>query len=334
MRAALLPLEPAQVLRRGGAWYLHRVSPQVGFVVLSHTHPRQVGRLVDRLRRLYGPATPIAVHHDQHRCALDPALVRGAWLVEPALRTAWGTWSLVEATLAALRLLHASDGPEHTVLLSGADYPIAPAERVLDDLRTCGADAYLRAHPVHPWRRDSRAAPGPLGFGANEGASNQEVCFRRYYSTTLRWGWLRFRIRTPLLAPLLAPFSARFRLFAGDQWWTLGRKAVAALLASHRDRPDLVRWFAERHIPDEAYVQTVVANAPGVRLEGRNFRYLHWGDQPGPRTLELGDLPRIAQSGDHFARKFAPDHPVLDALDGQLGLPPWIPGAAGGAAAP
>lgn len=322
------PAGPSASPRAGrarAACYGRGVAPPIGFALLTHAHPSQVARLVDRLRHLYGRSVPIAIHHDQRQCSLDPALVEGARLVQPSLSTAWGTWSLVEATLAAVRLLHSADPPDFTVLLSGADYPCAPAERVLGDLVSGGADAYTRAHPVRPWRRDRTARPGPLGFGANEGAPNQEICYRRYYSTTLRWRGLRYRIRSPLLAPLLAPFSARFRAFAGEQWWTLSRKAVDALLDFPARAPRLVRWFAERPIPDEAFVQTVVANAEGVRVAFRNFRYLHWTDTPGPRLLRSDDVPRIAQSGAHFARKFAPDDPALDLLDELLGLPAWAP---------
>lgn len=303
------------------------MTPAIGFVLLTHRDPGQILRLIDRLRRLYGAATPIVVHHDQGQCALAPP--EGAALVTPHLATRWGHWSLVEATLAALRQLHAGpEGPELTVLLSGADYPVAPAERVLAELSAGGADAYLAARPITPWRRD-RVAPGPLGLAVGEGAVNQTTCFRRYYSTTFRWRGLRFRLRNPLLAPLLAPFSRRRRLYAGDQWCVLRRSAVEVLLASPRQQPDLFAWFSKRDYPDEAYVQTVLANTPALRLDPRTFRYVDWSI-PGknPRVLGLDDVPRITASGAHFARKFRPDDPALDALDALLGLPRWpAPGA-------
>jgi hypothetical protein len=298
------------------------MPPSIGFALLTHASASQVSRLVDRLRRLYGPAVPIAIHHDQGQCALRPGQVPGAKLVEPSLATAWGTWSLVEATLAALRLLHSEGGPDYTVLLSGADYPVAPASRVLADLAAGGADAYLCGRPVDPWRRDTDAVPGPLGLGVNEGAAEQEKCYRRYYPTVLRLGPVRHRIRLPHVAPLLSPFSRRVRAYAGDQWWTLGRAAVRVLLGAPQARPDLVRWFAARPIPDEAYVQTVICNAPDLRVCQRIFRYVDW-TPPGPQTLRAGDLPRILASGSHFARKFQADDAVLDLLDRHLGLPPW-----------
>lgn len=300
------------------------MTEPIGFALLTHFQPGQVLRLVNRLRALYGPATPIAINHNFDQCALDttvfPTDVR--W-VRPHLATGWGVWATVEAALAALRLLHqGGEGPDYTVLLSGSDYPIAPRDRVLSELRWTQADAFLDARPVHPWRRE-RVLAGPRGLGVNEGGPNQEVCFRRYYSSTYRVAGVRVRIRSPLFAPLLAPFSRRFRCFAGEHWWTLGRRGVEHLLRSREERPEVASWFAARHVPEEAYVHTVICNAPGIRVAPRSFRYVDWSSHaPSPRTLGRADLPALFASGAHFARKFAEGDPVLDELDRILGLSP------------
>jgi hypothetical protein len=301
------------------------MTAPIGFALLSYHSEPQIVRLATRLRDLYGAEARIALHHNFDQGALDPAkLPPSVQIVRPHLATGWGTWSTVEAELRALDLLHAGgDGPEFTVLLSEADYPAARPEHVLGELRAGGADAYIRALPVDPWRRDP-VAPGPLGLAVNEGGENQQVCYRRYYPTTLRPFGLRFRIRHPLVAPLLSPFQGGFRCYAGEGWWTLGRRAVTHLLASRARRPDLVRWFAARHIPEEGFVHTVIGNSPGLRVDRHSRRYIDWSSRaPSPRLLGVGDVPAIAASGAHFARKFAPDDPALDALDAALGLAPW-----------
>jgi core-2/I-Branching enzyme len=302
------------------------MSSPIGFVVLTYSDPPQIVRLLTRLRELYGPAAPIALHHNFGQSPLDvSALPAGVRVVQPHLSTGWDSWNTVEATLAGLRLLYReAEGPDYVVHLSGTDYPVARPERVVSDLRAVGADAYVKATPVRPWRRDRGAVAGPLGFGVNEGAANQKVCYRRYFPTTFRPLGIRLRIRSPLLAPLLSPFSSRLGCHAGEHWWTLGRRAVEHLLATREDRPELARWFAERPIPEEGYVQTVVCNGPGLRIERRNFRHVDWSSRArSPRTLGVADVPTILAGGAHFARKFAPDDPALDAIDAALGLPPW-----------
>jgi len=300
------------------------IRSPIGFAVLTHRDPPQIARLLSRLRDLY-PDSPVALHHDFGKSDLDVSVPAGVQVVTPHLAAGWGTWNIVEAKLAALRLLYrGGDGPEFVAVLSGTDYPVARAARVVADLRAGGADSYLKATPVWPWRRDRRASPGPLGFGPNEGASNQEVCYRRYWSTMYRPLGIRIRVRSPLLTPLLVPFSRQLVCHAGEFWSTLGRRAAEHLLEMAELRPELSRWFAERHIPDEAYVHTVLCNALELRVDRRNFRYVDWtSNTPSPRQLEVADVPRILASGAHFARKFSVDHPALDAIDAALGLPPW-----------
>jgi len=298
------------------------MTEPIGFALLTHFQPGQVLRLVTRLRELYGPGTPIAINHNFDQCSLDrAAFPEDVRWVRPHVATGWGAWSLVQAALAALRLLYGGgEGPDYTVLLSGADYPIAPRDRVLSDLRGAGADAFLDARPVHPFRRE-RVLEGPSGLRVNEGRANQEVCFRRYYSSIYRVAGVRVRIRSPLFAPLLAPFSRRFRCWAGEHWWTLGRRGVEHLLRFWEERPEVARWFAARHMPEEAYVHTVICNAPGLRVAPGSFRYVDWSSRaPHPRVLGTADLPALLASGAHFARKFAEGDPVLDELDRILGL--------------
>jgi hypothetical protein len=187
------------------------VRPPIGFVLITYRDPPQVVRLARTLRALYGPDAPIAINHNQDQSTLDPGLLPPdvRW-VRPHVPSGWAEWGVVEGALAGLRLLHGGgDGPDFSALLSGSDYPIARPEAVLADLRRSGADAFIDARPVHPWRRDpDGAADGPLGRPINAGRRNQEVCYRRYYPTTWRPLGIRVRIRSPLLAPLLAPFSA------------------------------------------------------------------------------------------------------------------------------
>lgn len=299
------------------------MAAPIGFVILSHRDPGQVARLVDRLRHLYGNAVPIVVHHDDRQSVLAPELVPGVDRVDPPIATRWGDWSLVEASLAGIQLLHARHAPDYAILLSGTDYPVLRADRAIARLREGGADAFVQARPVRYRGRD-RHGPGPLGYQPNEGPGNQRRAWHRYVSTSVRWRGLELRLRSPLLAPLVSPYSRRFRPWAGSQWWVLGRAAVGALLDFPARRPDVVRWYARREVPDEGYVQTVIANAPGLRVEWTNFRYVDWSTQEShPRDLGLADLPAILRSGAHFARKFRPDDPALDAIDQTLGLPAW-----------
>lgn len=304
------------------------MAPPIGFVIVTYRDPPQLVRLATRLQELYGRDAPIAVHHDFDKCAFDTAILPpGVQVVRPHVVTRWGHWSVVEGGLRAMRLLHAgAAGPDFTVLLTGADYPVAPAERVLQDLRGNGADAYIHHSEVTVWGWDRRRPPGPLGLSVNEGWGNQKATYRRYYPTIYRPLGIRIKVRNPFVAPLLTPFRGAYRCYAGEAWFTLGRRAVESLLHTRDHDERIVRWFAERPVPEEGFAHTVLRNDPGLRIDRRHFRYIDWRNpvpRPHPRDLQVEDVPAILASGAHFARKFDVDAPALDALDAALGLPPW-----------
>ena len=77
----------------------------VGFVLLTHNKPYQAIRLFNTLNRMFNHP-PIAWHHDFGLCDLPPDLTTtNAQFVRPHIRTEWGKFSVVDATISALDLL-------------------------------------------------------------------------------------------------------------------------------------------------------------------------------------------------------------------------------------
>ncbi len=286
-------------------------------MLLTHNKPDQVRRLVHRLNALYGNP-PIVCHHDFGKCDLDPAgFPANVHFVRPHVPTEWGRFSLVEATLAGIRQLAAlANAPEWFTLLSGVDYPCAPAATVLADLETAAADAFVQHHAVDPDDPFCRLQPARLGRYLHHE-------FNVYYlNRRLRPSWRPIRLPRWLSRPFL-PFARRFRCFAGWQWFTANRKAVRAILDFHDTRPELARHYRKQWCTDESYFHCILGNDPTVRLVNDNKRYTDWmTGEPHPRTLGLADVPRVLGSGCHFARKFDADRDpdALDALDRALGL--------------
>jgi hypothetical protein len=80
--------------------------------------------------------------------------------------------------------------------------------------------------------------------------------------------------------------------------------------------PALERRFMRTIVPTEAFVQTVLANRPELRLSPGNRRHLLFDrpEAPSPRVLGPADLDQALASGADFARKFE-DVAVLDEID-------------------
>ncbi len=302
----------------------------LGFVIVSHREPGQLLRLVTVLNRLYRDP-PIACHHDFSQSPLDIARIPDNVLfVQPSVRTGWAKWSVVEATLQALALLYRTSDPDWFVLLSAADYPVMPAQQVLDELRSTSADAFLDYREVGETTESAqRHGPGNPELGHFEAAGNRALNFRRYTRAQL---WLPILRRTDkgirigrhtFQLPFAAPggmFTPDFRCYHGDHWFT-GNRRVAQLLLQRIPRYlKLQRHLWGRASPDETYYQTVIANVPDLTINRNNKRYAKWnGGGAHPQDLTVAELDLILASGAHFARKFRPDDPVLDRLDAILG---------------
>jgi hypothetical protein len=276
---------------------------KLGFVLLTHTKPHQIRRLVERLGVLFDDP-PVVCHHDFSKCELDvrqfPGNVR---FVRPHHITRWGNFSLVEATFAGIRELYrSSDTPEWFALLSGADYPVASRKAVLDELNQAGMDAFLH-HELIDLARVEREW--------------HRVCLNRYLRRRFLPG--RRMPLSPRFSRFFLPFSERLRCYAGSQWFTANHRCAERILVAHGGGcKRLTAHYRLVPVPDESYLHCILCNDPSLRVRNDNNRYADWsGGGSHPKTLGVPDLPRILDSGCHFARKFDldQDSAVLDSLD-------------------
>lgn len=302
-------------------------APPHGFLLVTHAHEPQLRRLAWRLARSF-PGAPIVVHHDHGqtplvaRDQLPPTLS----FVDDWMPTRWGGWSVVEATLRGVRaMLARPDRPRWITHLSGADYPLQPAGRILDDLERGGGDAYLRHLPVDPALPPPPPPADPRRLDVAVAPDGYREAIGRYWRFILDLplpGGRRvplFRSLWPPLMRLQAPYGRTLRCHAGASWWTMRDSAAERLLAWHRGHPRLARHLRRRVAPDESYVHTVLLALRDVRVVDEHFRWMDWtAGGAHPREVSAADLPSLLASGRHFARKFAPDAPVLDLLDRHL----------------
>jgi hypothetical protein len=121
-----------------------------------------------------------------------------------------------------------------------------------------------------------------------------------------------------------SPFTGHFKCFYGDHWFA-GNHKVAEILFNPTDQHmQLRRHLRLRHNVDECYYQTVLGNTLGLKISKATRRFAEWSQSAGgphgshPKVLSLNDLPAIISSKAHFARKFAPESPVLDEIDKML----------------
>ena len=290
-------------------------TPPIGFVILTHSNPRQISRLIRTLNAVYNHP-PIALHHDFTQCSLELSLPANVRIVQPHVVTAWGRFTLVRATLAGLSTLYSdSRKPRWFALLSGACYPTKQAGQVIADLDQGGYDAYIHHELID---------------ALTPRRTYHDICFWRYFG--LQVPLLHStgnpeadfkNIQTPHLLGRFSPYVLRnIQCFAGAQWLTGKSEVAEYILGWANENSWLANYLGTRPAPDETYFQTILCNSRRFRLSGNNYRYIDWSLEgtAHPKMLEREDLPNILASGAHFARKFAPDSPVLDDLDQFLGV--------------
>ncbi|MEH1824040.1 MAG: beta-1,6-N-acetylglucosaminyltransferase [Nostoc sp.] len=291
----------------------------IGFILLTHRNTLQIYRLINKLNRMFNYPV-IVCHHDFSKCDLSVnTLSKNVLLVRPHLQTEWASFALVEATVQALKLMYeVPDPPDWFVLLSGADYPIKTANQILDDLNSNSYDAYIQhekityetykydLRPSILWQKNSYQRYCTKSFSFNYAKKylvnlNLEICFEH-----------------PLLTKPFLPFSKKLACFSGSQWFCANSKAAKYIIDFHSQKNALTLYYSKLKYADESYFQTILANAPDLKLKNDRRRYIDWSDGGShPKTLLMEDLPNLLASSAHFARKFDIDidSNILDELD-------------------
>lgn len=300
----------------------------IGFILLINPRSplEQSERLIRTLNRMFDHP-PIACHHDfgQNPRFIEncPSNVK---LVSPHVATKWGDFSCVEATVKAMRLLYADgDGPEWFVYLSGADYPIKPARQILAELKASQFDGHIEHKLVS--EGDLRYPPDPDYPRGWKWETWLKQCRRRYCSIKFdvrginryfRPSTRTFWLGHPVLTRGHHPFTREFKCYAGEVWFTGNHRCARRILDFDDHDLQVAAHYRKTLVPEESYLQTVLGNAPDLKLSQNYLRYVDWTrGGNNPKILTMEDLPSMLDSPAHFARKFdeTVDASVLDELD-------------------
>jgi hypothetical protein len=269
---------------------------------MSHRQPALLERLLGRLAETESAIT--VVHHDAKAKDLPrlPAGGRTVLIPQPA-DCGWGDMGIVNATLRCMRWIR-QNVPDFSwiVLISGQDYPVLAAREIERQLLVSTADGFLRWEFVPP-------------FVSARSTDWQRGTSHRYY-----WH-LAPGTHRPIPVPRLKAYCDGTGVHAGSQWWNLGHRAVERILDDSAMLDHLSRRFRSVLLPDEAFFQTILLNAPtGLQLDCRDRRFYRFpkhGGSAHPETLTIRDLDVIVGSGAFFARKveLPLSAELLDALD-------------------
>ena len=268
----------------------------VGFVMLVHD---QLHRAAEVARHLASRGAPVVIHVDAR---VPRAIFRGfadglsdlpGVRFAPRRRCRWGTWSIVEATLAGSRKLLA-DFPEvgHVFLICGTALPIRP----LAELR-----GFLAGRPDTDFIES---------VTTNDVAWTKGGLDRERFTLSFPFAWRSQRRLFDLWVGLQRRLGTTRRIpdgiepHLGSQWWCLTRTTLERIF-DDPERTRLVRYFRRVWIPDESYFQTIVRRH-ARRLESRSLTLAKFDFQGKPHVFYDDHRDLLEQSDRFFARKIWP----------------------------
>lgn len=303
------------------------------YLVLVHTDPDLMGRIVDRLDD--GEST-FWIHLDAKADDADwQDLYRrpAVRTVEPRVSCLWGTWSLVQATLSTMHAALTSADPGYLVLFSGQTYPIRSRAEINDYLERHSGRIHMECLPLQElWPDNYRhrldyfcvplsSRPGDITL----------LRPRQKMSARELFGWTRRLVRTKGLASAVEILrtigsprpDVADRVVGGSQWWGMPWEVGQALLRHHAQCPEYAEFLRWAQYPDESFFQTLVATAPDdLRSQlAPSLTHVDWteGDWDLPRVLNASDAPALQGLPEHilFARKVstASSGDLMDLLD-------------------
>jgi Family of unknown function (DUF5928)/Core-2/I-Branching enzyme len=283
----------------------------IAFILLCHKDPEGV---IAQALRLTAAGDCIAIHFDARARAADFDRIRQALSGNPQITFAarrvkcgWGEWSLVAATLEALRAAaEAFPAATHFYMLSGDCMPIKTAEHVHQRLEAEEAD-FIESFDffTSDWIKT--------------GIKEERLIYRHWFNERQRKAWFYRSMEWQKRLGLARKVPSDLRIRIGSQWWCLRRRTVEAVLSFIDRRADVVRFFRTTWIPDETFFQTIVGHlVPEREIRSRTLTFLMFTDYGMPATFYDDHHDLLLAQEYLFARKISPDALTLKARLGAL----------------
>lgn len=319
---------------------------EINYIVLAHTNPEQVKRLVTVLN---SPDCRFYLHIDLNSDILPFKLALQAFdnaifLTDKQRRLgAWGYIGIVEGTINALKQIIADNRTGYCVLLSGQDYPLKSNGYITSFFTKHAGTNFISAYPIPRPEWHTHGGMGRLNvYKIDRSYKRGEYAILHSF-----WNKEFYRIKTLrdikglfwagkylFLLKLFKKrkFPAYLKPFGGDQWWALPVSTVKAVLAFLDEHPDYLKYHQDSLLPDEIFFQSIIMSLAQTNINAWQLApsptYVNWERKNGPLpvTFIAADYPELEKQPDTilFARKFDTtiDAIILDLLDQKL-----IPGS-------
>ena len=284
---------------------------KIAYILLCHKDPEGI---IAQSERLTAAGDCVSIHFDARapRAAFDrihTALADnpGVTFARKRVKCGWGEWSLVEATLLAVRAAVAAfPRATHFYMLSGDCMPIKSAEYAHDFFDRDEAD-FIESFDFFnsDWIKT--------------GIKEERLIYRHWFNerTSKTLFYASMRLQKKLRLDRAIPADLQIQI--GSQWWCLRRRTIEAILDLCQTRRDIMRFFRTTWIPDETFFQTLVRHlVPEQEIRTRTPTFLMFTDYGMPLTFYNDHYDLLLSQDYIFARKISPDAKNLKERLGKL----------------
>ncbi len=284
---------------------------KIAFILLCHKDPDAI---ILQAERLTAAGDFMAIHFDRSADPKSYRKIREALDDNPNVAFAkkrincgWGEWSLVEATLHAMRAA-VDEFPRatHFYMLSGDCMAIKSAPYAHEFLDADDVD-YIES----------------FDFFASDwiktGMKRDRLIYRHWFNERQN-KWLFYTsYRLQKRFGFKRDIPADLQMMIGSQWWCLRRRTVEWVLDFCKQRKDVMRFFRTTWIPDETFFQTLVRHlVPEQEIRTRTLTFLMFTDYGMPVTFYNDHYDLLLSQDFLFARKVSPDATELKERLGDL----------------
>lgn len=284
---------------------------KIAYILLCHKDPEGI---IAQAMRLTAAGDYVAIHFDGNARREDFEVIRAALDADPSvtfaarrLKCGWGSWSLVAASLLAVRAaVDAFPRATHFYMLSGDCMPIKSAEYAhafldRDDVDYVESFDFFRSNWI------------------KTGIQSERLIYRHYFNERSH-KWLFYTsMNVQQRLGLERAVPADLQIQIGSQWWCLRRRTIEWILDFTAKRRDVMRFFRTTWIPDETFFQTLVRHlVPENEIRARTLTHLLFTDYGMPVNFYDDQYDLLISQDYLFARKISPEAKVLKARLGEL----------------
>ena len=268
------------------------------FVILAHD---RMGQLANLIKLILSQGCAVCLHLDKKVPEADVAYLRehlehsnGTLMFAERVHCAWGTYSLVEAVLKAVKKID-DDGynPDYVYLISGSDIPIKSISSLKEFLDYNRGKEYIESFNItyRPWVK------------AGLTKERYERYFVFNFQTHRRL--FDFSVKIQKLLGIKRTFPASLVPHFGAQWWCLSWQSLIAIYEISK-RKEITAFFKKVWIPDELFFQTMIRNVANEdAIVNHSLTFHKFNHQGKPILIYQDQLKTLTQMPYFFARKLS-----------------------------